>query len=154
MDYRELNAITMKTKFPIPIIEDLLDELHGAKVFSNMNLGSRYHQIRMAIEDIPKTAFRTHMGHYEYKVVPFGLSCGAGTFQGLMNTVCEEINEPEKEKFILVFFDDMLVFSKSLEQHYLHLERTFELIRKHELYVKLSKCTFATTQVSYLGHII
>lgn len=154
VDYRELNALTIKNKFPMPIIEDLLDELYGAKVFSKLDLRSGYHQIRMAPEDIPKTAFRTHMGHYEFTVVPFGLSCGPGTFQGLMNSVCDEINEPEQEKFILVFFDDILIFSKSLEEHYSHLERTFATLRKHELYVKLTKCTFATEQVSYLGHLI
>lgn len=154
MDYRELNAITVKNKFPIPIIEDLLSELHGAKIFSKLDLRSGYHQIRMATEDIPKTTFRTHMGHYEYTVVPFGLSCGPGTFQNLMNKVSEEINEPDQQKIQLVFFDDILIFSKSMEDHILHLSKTLEALRRNQLYVKLSKCTFATDQVSYLGHII
>uniref|UniRef100_A0A8R7QW36 Reverse transcriptase domain-containing protein n=1 Tax=Triticum urartu TaxID=4572 RepID=A0A8R7QW36_TRIUA len=154
VDYRELNVVTIKNKFPMPIIEDLLDEMHGAKIFSKLDLRSGYHQIRMALEDIHKTTFRTHMGHYEYTVVPFGLSCGPGTFQSLMNKVAEEVNETEKPKFLLVFFDDMLVFSKSLEDHIRHVEKTLTALRKHQLYAKLSKCTFATDQVAYLGHII
>uniref|UniRef100_A0A8R7TS24 Reverse transcriptase domain-containing protein n=1 Tax=Triticum urartu TaxID=4572 RepID=A0A8R7TS24_TRIUA len=154
VDYRELNAITVKNKFPMSIIEDLLSELHGAKVFSKLDLRSGYHQIRMATEDIPKTAFRTHMGHYEYTVVPFGLSCGPGTFQCLMNQVCEETREPIEKKFLLVFFDGILVFSEGSKDHIRHLQRTLEMLRKHELNVKISKCNFATSQVSYLGHVI
>uniref|UniRef100_A0A8R7PAR9 Reverse transcriptase domain-containing protein n=1 Tax=Triticum urartu TaxID=4572 RepID=A0A8R7PAR9_TRIUA len=154
MDYRELNAIIIKNKFPMPIIEGLLDELYGAKVFYKLDLRSGYHQIRMSTTDIPKTAFRTHMGHYEYTVVPFGVSGAPGTSQGFMNKVCEEINEPEEKKCILVFFDDMLIFSKSLKEHIGHLERTFATLRKHEVSVKMSKCTFAKNQVHYLGHVI
>uniref|UniRef100_A0A8R7UGS9 Reverse transcriptase domain-containing protein n=1 Tax=Triticum urartu TaxID=4572 RepID=A0A8R7UGS9_TRIUA len=108
----------------------------------------------MAPEDIHKTAFRTHMGHYEYTVVPFELFCGLGTFQSLMNKVAKEVNETEKPKFLLVFFDDMLVFSKSMEDHIRHVEKTLTALRKHQLYAKLSKCIFAIDQVAYLGHII
>ncbi|XP_015161375.1 uncharacterized protein [Solanum tuberosum] len=150
VDYRGLNKVTIKDKFPIPIIEELLEELGGSQIYSKIDLKSGYHQIRMAKEDIIKTAFKTHEGHYEYLVMPFGLTNAPSSFQSLMNHVFKE----HHRKFILVFFDDILVFSKSLSEHLEHLKITFELLVKHKLCIRQSKCSFGASKVEYLGHVI
>jgi hypothetical protein len=144
------NNLTVKNKYPIPVIEDLLDELHGAKIFSKIDLRSRYHQIRKHPKDIPKTAFSTHQGHFEYLVMPFGLTSAPPTFQTLMNQLLQKY----LKKIVLVLFDGILIYNKSEEEHYHHLQLVLELLRKNKLFAKRTKCVFGQAQVEYLGHII
>ncbi|GJY74551.1 putative reverse transcriptase domain-containing protein [Tanacetum coccineum] len=150
IDYRELNKLTVKNRYPLPRIDDLFDQLQGSSVYSKIDLRSGYHQLRVREEDIPKTAFRTRYGHYEFQVMPFGLTNAPAVFMDLMNRVCK----PYLDKFVIVFIDDILIYSKNKQEHEEHLKIILELLKKEELYAKFSKCEFWIPKVQFLGHVI
>nr|GFA43594.1 putative reverse transcriptase domain-containing protein [Tanacetum cinerariifolium] len=129
INYRELNKLTMKNRCPLPRIDDLFDQLKGSSIYSKIDLRSRYHQLRVQEEDIPKTAFRTRYGHYEFQVMPFGLTNTPAVFMDLMNRVCK----PYLDKFVIVFIDDILIYSKSKKEHKGHLRQILNLLKKEEL---------------------
>ncbi|XP_039688643.1 uncharacterized protein, partial [Medicago truncatula] len=150
IDYRQLNKVTIKNRYPLPGIDDLMDQLVGAKIFSKIDLRSGYHQIKVKDEDMQKTAFRTRYGHYEYKVMPFGVTNAPGVFMEYMNRIFHAF----LDKFVVVFIDDILIYSKNEEEHAEHLRIVLQVLKEKRLYAKLSKCEFWLSEVSFLGHII
>ncbi|NBJ95683.1 reverse transcriptase family protein, partial [Parablautia muri] len=150
IDYRELNKLTIKNKYPLPRIDDLFDQLQGAKVFSKIDLRSGYYQLKVKDSDIPKTAFRTRYGHYEFLVMSFGLTNAPAAFMDLMNRVFREF----LDKFVIVFIDDILIYSRNEADHEEHLRIVLSTLRQQQLYAKLSKCEFWLDKVNFLGHVI
>jgi len=150
VDYRSLNEVTIKNKYPLPRIDDLFDQLRGACVFSKIDLHSGYHQLKIRNADIPKTAFTTRYGLYEYTVMSFGLTNAPAYFMYMMNKVFMEY----LDKFVVVFIDDILVFSKTEEEHAEHLRLVLQKLKEHKLYAKCSKCEFWLKEVSFLGHVV
>ena len=150
IDYRGLNQCTIKNKYPLPQIDELLDQLSGAKCFSKIDLRSSYYQVRIKEEDIPKIAFSAKFGHYEYIVMPFGLTNAPATFNRLMTDLFRKY----LDDFALVFFDDILVFSKNTPDHHVHLRKTLDILRLAKLYAKKTKCAFFVDKVAYLGFIV
>jgi hypothetical protein len=145
-----LNEVTIKNKYPLPRIEDLFDQMKGASVFLNIDLRSGYHQLKIRESDTPKTTFRTRYGLYEYTVMSFGLTNAPTYFKYLMNKVFMEY----LDKFVVVFIDDILIFSKTEEEHEEHLRLVLEKLRSNKLYAKFSKCEFWITEIAFLGHVI
>jgi hypothetical protein len=150
VDYCQLNAITIKGKYPVPIIDEFLDELSQASWFTCLDLRAGFHQIRIRVGEEYKTTFQTHCGHFEFKVMAFGLTGAPGTFQEAMNSTLS----PYLRKFVLVFFYDILIYSKTYEDHVQHICLVLELLDKDQWKVKFSKCTFAQREIAYLGHVI
>ncbi|GJU89210.1 putative nucleotidyltransferase, ribonuclease H [Tanacetum coccineum] len=150
IDYRELNKLTVKNRYPLLRIDDLFDQLQGSSVYSNIDLRSGYHQLRIKEEDISITAFRTQYGHFEFLVMPFGLTNAPAMFMDVMNRVCK----PYLDKFVIVFIDDILIYSKNDEEHEKHLRIILELLKEEKLYAKFSKCDFWLDSVQFLGHVI
>ena len=150
IDYRELNKVTIRNQYPLPRIDDLFDQLQGARVFSKIDMWSGYHQLKIRLEDVPKTAFRTRYGHYEFLVMPFGLTNAPATFMDIMN----KIFQPYLDQFVIVFIDDILIYSGSKEDHEEHLRVVLQILRENKLYAKCNKCQLWLDSVAFLGHVI
>jgi hypothetical protein len=150
VDYRQLNKVTVKHRAPLPRIDDTLDMLGNASFFSSLDLHSGYHQIRINEEDVPKTGFRTPFGQYNFKVLAFGLTNAPATFQTVMNKIFEEY----VGKFLLVYMDDILIYSKTLEEHMKQIRLVLEKLREHQLYAKMKKCSWLKEWTLFLGHLV
>ena len=150
IDYRQLNRATIPNQYPLPHIDELFDQLHGSLVYSKIDSRSSYHQLRVRENDVSKTTFRTRYGHYEFLVMPFGLTNALAAFMDLMNSVFS----PYLDKFVIVFIDDILVYSSSPEEHVEHLRTVLQILRERQLYAKFSKCQFWLDKVAFLGHVI
>ena len=145
-----MNRVTIKNQYPLPRIDDLFDQLRGARVYSKIDLHTGYHQLRVREADIPKTAFRTRYGHFEFTVMSFGLTNAPAAFMDLMHRVFQ----PYLDQFVVVFVDDILIYSQSEREHEDHLRIVLQLLRDHQLYAKFSKCEFWLTEVRFLGHVV
>ena len=150
IDYRQLNKVTIKNKYPIPRIDDLFDQLQGACVFSKIDLRSGYHQLKIRATDVSKTAFRMRYGHHKFLVMSFGLTNAPSAFMSLMN----EIFKPYMDLFVILFIDDILIYLKSRKEHEEHLRIVLEVLRGKRLYAKFSKCEFWLDSVSFLVHVV
>ncbi|GIL68945.1 hypothetical protein Vafri_22205, partial [Volvox africanus] len=150
IDYRGLNATTIKNRYPLPRVDDLLDKLKGSAYFSSIDLQQGYNQIHIEASDIPKTAFRTPFGHFEYTVLSFGLTNAPATFQAVM----DRMFRPYIDRFVVCYLDDILVYSKTREEHLEHLKLVLEVLRREQMFAKRAKCFWAQPQVEYLGHIV
>jgi RNase H-like domain found in reverse transcriptase/Reverse transcriptase (RNA-dependent DNA polymerase)/Integrase zinc binding domain/Chromo (CHRromatin Organisation MOdifier) domain/Retroviral aspartyl protease len=149
VDYRALNKLTIKNRYALPRIDDILDKLQGAKVFTSLDLAQGYHQIRIPPEDAPKTAFRTPLGHFQYRVLSFGLTNAPATFQSTMSDMFRHL-----DAFVAIYLDDILIFSKTEEEHLIHVRKVLEVLRKNKFYAKKSKCSFMSDNLLYLGHVV
>jgi hypothetical protein len=150
IDYRQLNKATIKNQYPLPRIDDLFNQMKGVIVFSKIDLRSGYHQLQIKEDDIPKTAFKTRFGHCEFTILPFGLTNAPAVFMSFMNGVFHEY----LDKFIQVFIDDILIYSRTTEEHDEHLCLVLQCLRENKLYGKLSKCSFYQSRIHYLRHVI
>eukprot|EP00889_Picochlorum_renovo_P006341 jgi/Picre1/33371/NNA_008695.t1 len=150
VDYRALNDQTVKNRYPIPRADDLLDQLRGAKYFTSLDMTSGYHQIPIAPEDRHKTAFRTRYGSFEFLVMPFGLTNAPATFQAWMNSILA----PYLDTFVIVYLDDILIFSKTEEEHKKHVQMVLDTLTQHRAYLNLSKCSFVQQRITFLGYEI
>ncbi|GJY30365.1 putative reverse transcriptase domain-containing protein [Tanacetum coccineum] len=150
IDYHELNKLTVKNRYPLLRIDDLFDQLQGSRVYSKIDLRSGYHQLRVRKEDISKTEFRTRYGHYGFQVMPFGLTNAPAVFMDLINRVCK----PYLDRFMIVFIDDILIYSKRKKEHSGHLRLILKLLKEDGLYAKFSKCEFWLSKVQFLRHMI
>ena len=150
IDYRELNKMTIKNKYPLPHIDELFDHLQGSAVYSKLDLRQGYYQLKIREADIPKTAFNSRYGHFEFVVMPFGLTNAPAAFMDLMH----RIFQPYLDCFVVIFIDDILVYSKTKEEHEEHLRIVLQTLKNHQLYAKFSKCEFWLEKVTFLGHIV
>ena len=150
IDYKQLNRVTIKNWYPLPRIDDLFDQLRGARVYSKIDLRTGYHQLRVRETDIPKTTFRTRYGHFEFTVMPLRLTNAPAAFTYLMHMVFQ----PYLDQFIVVFMDDILIYSQSQREHEGHLMIVLQLLRDHQLYAKFSKCELRLTEVRFLRHVV
>jgi len=150
IDYRSLNKLTKRNAYPLPRIDDMLDHLAGSTTFSLIDLRQAYHQCRLVESDVPKTAFRTPLGHYEYVTLSFGLTNAPSAFQSVMNRLFSQ----HMYKFVMIYFDDILVFSKDAQSHAKHLRAVLDILRSAKLTVAIHKCKFYQQEVLFLGHIV
>ncbi|GJS21807.1 putative reverse transcriptase domain-containing protein [Tanacetum coccineum] len=150
IDYQYLRNLTIKNRYPLPRIDDLFDQLQGSHYFSKIDLRSGYHQLRVHEDDIPKTAFKTRYEHFEFTVMPFGLTNAPAVFMDIRNLVCKLY----LDKFVIVLNDDILIHSKSKEDHEVHLKLVLELLKKERLYAKFSKCEFWLQEVHFLSYVV